>query len=95
MDLPTPQTPDQEKAEYISDLHVLARAQNYIKKVFGEEEAIDYMITECENYAKTGRFSNHCYDYANKELPQLSEAEIAEILPKNWEGKPIWSYKDV
>lgn len=83
-----------EKQEYIKDLKTLAAAQAYIKKVFGEEEAIDYMISECKNYATSGRFSNHCYEYANKELPPLTEEEIEKALPKNWAGKPIWGYQD-
>ena len=94
MELPTPDA-SVEKKEYVHDLHTLSRAQNYIKKVFGEDAAIDYMIGECKNYAKDGKFSKHCYEYAEKELPQLTEEEIAATLPKNWEGKPIWSYKDV
>lgn len=98
MDLPTPDkqtTEEQEKAEYVSDLHTLAKAQAYVKKVFGEDEALDYMINECKNYAKDGKFSKHCYEYAEKGLPPLTEAEIAATLPKTWDGKPIWSYKDL
>ena len=95
MDLPTPETEKDEKGEYVDDLHTLARAQAYIKRMFGEDEAIDYMINECKKYAQLGRFSEHTYDYANKELPQLTEEEIEASLPKNWEGKPIWSYKDL
>lgn len=95
MHLPTPETPDAERAGYVGDLQTLAKAQNYITKVFGEEEAIDYMITECKNYAKDGKFSKHCYEYAEKELPQLTEAEIAAILPKDEDGNPIWGHKKV
>lgn len=95
MELPTPKTKEEEKAEYITDLHTLSKAQSYIKRVFGEDEALDYMISECKKYAKDGKFSKHTYDYANKELPQLTEAEIEASLPKNWQGKPIWSHKDL
>ena len=97
MDIPTPEekTPEEEKAEYVNDLHLLSKAQSYIKRMFGEDEAIDFMITECKHYVQNGEFSKHTYDYANKELPQLTEEEVAKALPKNWQGKPIWSYKDV
>jgi hypothetical protein len=92
MDLPTI---EQEKKEYINDLHTLAKAQRYVSTLFGDEAGVDYMITEVKKYCTEGKFSDHCYEYALKELPVLTEAEMADILPKTWDGKPIFSHKDV
>lgn len=88
-------TQEQEKKEYLDDLHTLHRAQTYIQRLFGEDAAIDYMVNECKKYVKEGTFSDHCYEYAEKELPQLTESDLANILPKTWDGKPIFSHKDV
>lgn len=94
MDIPVPDK-EQEKKEYIDDLHTLQRAKIHIEKTIGEEEAIDYMISEIKNYVTDGKFSKHCYEYAEKENPQLTEEQLAEILPKTWDGKPIFSYRDL
>lgn len=93
--LPSPQTPEQEKAEYVSDLHKLAAAKAYITRVFGEEDSMDFMIGEIKEYVTSGKFSKYVEEYALKEKPPLTEAEIAATLPKTWDGKPIWSYKDL
>lgn len=93
--LPAKQTPQQEKAEYVADLHKLATAKKYIARVFTEEDALDFMIKEIQEYVTTGKFSKYVDEYAAKEAPPLTEAEIAETLPKTWDGKPIWSYKDL
>lgn len=95
MDIPTPKTQEEEKQEYIDDLHTLARAKQYIARVFSEDEALDYMIGEIKTYVTEGKFSKHCYEYAEKEKPQLTEEELAKILPQTWDGKPIFSYKDL
>jgi len=93
MNLPNPL--EQEKDEYVKDLHTLHKAETYLKRLFGEEAALDYLISECTKYAKEGKFSDHCYEDAAKELPELTEAEIAATLPQNWDGKPIFSYRDI
>lgn len=107
MDLPTPENTNAkhstlEQAEeffqsekYVDDLKILAAAKNHIDKVFSQEEGLDYMISEIKRYFIDGKFSDHCYEYAEKGNPPLTEAQISELLPKNDEGKPIWSYKDV
>ena len=104
MDLPTPggkraNLQDAENffqtAQYRSDLQILSKAQYYIKRTIGEEASIDYMISEIKNYFTDGKFSSHCYEYAEKELPQLTEEEIDNLLPKNEFGKTIYSYKDL
>lgn len=88
-------TLEQEKQEYIDDLHTLHRAMMHIQRIFGEREARDFMMKEVKLYVADGKFSKHCYEYAEKVPPQLTEAELAEILPKTWDGKPIFSYKDL
>ena len=89
-------TPEQiEREEYTKDLYTLAKAQEYVKSLFGEDAALDYMINECKNYAEDGKFSSHCYEYAEKGKPPLTEEEVANSLPKTWDGKPIWSYRDL
>lgn len=103
MQLPTPETRstlDDAEAhfrseQYKEDLQVLARAKTYIDRTIGEEAGIDYMISEIKKYFTDGKFSDHCYEYAEKEMPQLTEEQVAAILPKNDDGKPIWSWRDV
>lgn len=104
MELPTPEgkhsTLDDAEAffesdKYKEDLKLLARAKNYIDKTVGEEAGLDYMISEIKKYFTDGKFNDHCYEYAEKESPKLTDAQIAELLPKNDQGKPIWSYKDL
>jgi hypothetical protein len=90
----TPEELQTQKEEYIQDLKTLSAAQVYVTALFGEDSGIDYVISECQNYVKNGKFSDHCYEYAQKGKPPLTEAEIAETLPKTWDGKPIWGYKD-
>jgi len=88
-------TQEQEKKAYIDDLHTLHRAKLYIARTVGDEASMDYMISEIKKYCADGKFSPHCYEYAEKELPALTESELADILPKNWQGKPIFSHKDI
>ena len=95
MDIPVPEQPQDADTRYREDMHTLARAQKYIERTVGEEAALDYMISEAEKYYKDQKFSDHCYEYAEKEMPQLTEAELAEVLPKNDDGKPIFSYRDL
>lgn len=83
-----------EREEYSKDLFLLAKAQDYIKSIFGEDEALDFMINECKNYVADGKFSKYVYEYAEKGKPPLTEEEVAATLPKTWDGKPIWSYRD-
>ena len=93
MDIPVPELNADEK--YRKDMHILARAQNYVARTVGEEAALDYMIGEAKKYYKDQKFSDHCYEYAEKETPQLTESELAKVLPKNDDGKPIFSYRDL
>jgi len=107
MELPTPNKTQEprstlEDAEnffqsdrYKQDLQILAKAQHYIKRTVGEEAGLEYMIREIKKYFTDGKFSDHCYEYAEKETPQFTEAEVAAMLPKNDDGKPIFSYKDL
>lgn len=106
MDLPTPgnntphsTTEDAERffqsEEYQQALKILAQAKAYIDRTVGEEAGIDYMISEIKNLFNEGKFSDHCYEYAEKEAPPLTEAQIAELLPKNDDGKAIFSWRDV
>lgn len=103
MQLPTPEkraTLDDAETffqteQYRKDLQVLAKAKAYVERVFEEESAIDYMITEIKNYFRDGKFSDHCYEYAEKEAPPLTEEEIAKLLPKGENGKAIFSWKDL
>ena len=91
MDIPVPDADER----YRKDMHTLARAHKYIERTVGEEAALDYLIGECKKYTKEQKFSDHCYEYAEKEMPQLTEDELAEVLPKNDDGKPIFSYRDL
>ena len=93
MDIPVPEQTADDR--YREDMHTLARAQKYIERTVGEEAALDYMISEAKKYYKDQKFSDHCYEYAEKEMPQLTESQLAEILPKNDDGNPIFSYRDL
>jgi len=95
MDIPVPEQELSADERYRKDMHTLARAQHYIARTVGDEAALDYMISEAKKYAKEQKFSDHCYEYAEKEPPQLTESELAEVLPKNDDGKPIFSYRDL
>jgi len=93
-ELPTPQevTGDQ----YRKDLLILHKAMNHIKKLFGEESAVDYMISEVKEYVNSGKFSKHCYEYAEKNpLEDITEEELTKIVPKTWDGRPILSWRDL
>jgi len=106
MDLPTPENNQPhstladaeaffQSEKYQEDLKVLAAAKAYLDRTLGEEAALDYMISEIKKYFTDGHFSDHCYDYAERERPAMTEAQLAEILPKTWDGKPIFSYRDL
>jgi len=102
METPTPTHSSLDQAEnffqseeYKEALKTLARAKAYVDRTVGEEAGVDYMIGEIKKLFTDGKFSDHCYEYAEKEAPQLTEAELAEVLPKNSDGKPIFSYKDI
>lgn len=107
MELPTPDQPQVPRStledaeqffqsdKYREDLQVLAKAKAYIHRLFGEEESLDYMINEIKKYFSDGKFSEHCYDYAEREMPQMTEAELAARLPKTADGKPIFSWRDL
>lgn len=103
MDLPTPDNKSSladaerffESEEYQQALKILAQAKAYIDRTVGEEAGIDYMITEIKKLFNDGRFSDHCYEYAEKEAPALTEEQIAELLPKNDDGKAIFSWRDL
>ena len=102
MELPTPDQPTTGDKFYVTDeqyrkdLMTLERARAYMERIFDEDTALSYMIDEIKTYYKNeGKFSDSCYEYADKEKPQLTEAELAEILPKNDDGKPIFSWRDL
>lgn len=93
MELPTPtQTPDEQYREALKLIH---KAQWYITMTLGEEAGLDYMIGECKKLASDGKLSDHCYEYASKSTSDLTDEQIEQILPKNEDGKAIWSYKDM
>lgn len=94
-DLPVPEENTINGEQYRKDLHTLARAKSYIARVFTEEDAIDFMIKEIKNYYNDGEFSKYVYEYAEKEKPMYTEEELAQILPKTEDGKPIFSYRDL
>lgn len=103
MQLPTPDQKSSlqdaetffESEEYQSALKILAHAKAYIDRTVGEEAGIDYMINEIKKLFTDGKFSDHCYEYAEKEMPEMTEAELAKVLPKNDQGKPIFSWRDL
>ena len=83
----------EQQEQYIKDLKILARAKAYIDRTIGEEAGLDYMLSEIRKYVDTQKFSPHCYEYAEKTDLDLTEAEIAEKLPKTWDDRPIWSHQ--
>lgn len=107
MELPTPDQPQAPRStiedaenffqteKYREDLKILAKARAYVQALFGEDASLDYMISEIKTYFSDGKFSDHCYEYAEKELPQMTEAELAKRLPKTPDGKPIFSWRDL
>lgn len=95
MDLPIPEKNKEYEEEYKRALKIIADAQNYITMLFGEDAGVDYMIGECKKLTEEGKLSDHCYEYANKTHADLTASQVEKLLPKNADGKPIWSYKDM
>lgn len=84
-----------QSEEYKDALKILAAAKAYVDRTVGEEAGIDYMISEIKKLFTDGKFSDHCYEYAAKEKPPLTEAEIAKLLPKTDDGRAIFSWRDL
>jgi len=107
VELPTPDKVGKERSTisdaeeffnseaYHEALTILAKAKAYIDKTVGKEDGLDYMISEIKKLFTDGYFSDHCYDYAEREAPPLTEAQLAEMLPKTEDGKPIFSWRDL